>query len=49
MRASIARLLADDAERHRIERPDAARLLPFQWSACARGLGTLYAQLLATP
>jgi GT2 family glycosyltransferase/glycosyltransferase involved in cell wall biosynthesis len=48
MRAPIARLLQDDAERHRIERPDAARLAPFQWSACARRQGTLYAQLLAS-
>jgi len=48
MREPIARLLQDDAERHRIERPDPARLAPFQWTACARRQGTLYAQLLAS-
>jgi len=48
MRAPIARLLCDDAERHRIERPDVARLRAFDWSTCARAQGTLYAQLLAS-
>ena len=48
MRAPLARLLQDARERHRLERPDVARLAPFQWSACARRLGTLYAQLLAS-
>jgi GT2 family glycosyltransferase/glycosyltransferase involved in cell wall biosynthesis len=49
MRAPIARLLQDDALRHRVERPDPVRLAPFQWAACARRQGTLYAQLLASP
>jgi glycosyltransferase involved in cell wall biosynthesis len=48
MRAPIVRLLRDDAERHRIERPDLARLRAYDWSASARAQGTLYAQLLAS-
>ena len=48
MRAPIARLLVDDHERHRCERPDTERLRAFQWSACARRQETLYAQLLAS-
>jgi glycosyltransferase involved in cell wall biosynthesis len=48
MGAPVARLLADQAERHRIEPPERERLAPFQWSACARRQGTLYAQLLAS-
>jgi glycosyltransferase involved in cell wall biosynthesis len=48
MREPIARLLHDADERHRIERPDPAHLRAFQWSACTRLQGTLYAQLLAS-
>jgi len=41
-------LLVDEHERHRIERPDPARLAPFLWPACVRRQDTLYAQLLAS-
>jgi hypothetical protein len=48
MRAPIARLLRDEAERHRVEHPDLERLRAYDWSASARLQGTLYAQLLAS-
>lgn len=48
MRAAVTRLLVDEHERHRIERPDPARLAPFLWPACVRRQDTLYAQLLAS-
>jgi GT2 family glycosyltransferase/glycosyltransferase involved in cell wall biosynthesis len=42
----IIGLLGDPARRQRIERPDAARLAPFEWQRCAQIQSELYHSLL---
>ncbi len=44
----IVRLLSDAATRHRLERPDRARLQHYQWDTCARIASELYGALLVT-
>ena len=46
MEHPIIDLLLDAPARHDLEAPDAARLAPFQWSACALIQRNLYDDLL---